>query len=58
MKIIQIEHKMIWYEQVSYGDWLLGYWYENFILSPNELSPSEISSKYNSIGGDFIPDSV
>ena len=35
-----------------------GYWYENFILSPYEMSPSEISSKYYSIGGNFIPDSV
>ena len=35
-----------------------GYLYENFILSPNEMSPSEISSKSDSIGGDFIPESV
>ena len=30
------------------------YWYENFIPSPNEMSPSEMSSKSDSIGGNFI----
>ena len=57
-----------WYE--NYPDWMefisgmnkfhtvTGYWYENFILSPNEMSPFEISSKSDCIEGNFIPDLI